>query len=178
MHRIVASITMLAQHLAAVVQADPDVYRPQACPRCGVAGLWRHGHYVRKGERSTGGATREPVPVARYLCPGCIRTCSRLPLFMSPRRWYCWAMQQVVLLLLLSGVSLNDCCGCTGRALRTVVRWRDWLKQRGENFAFFLRSRFPELGRIPDRDAFWRHVIDSMSLAQAMAWLDHELIVP
>jgi hypothetical protein len=97
---------------------------------------------------------------------------------MSPRRWYCWAVQQVVLLLLLSGASLNDCCGCTGRALRTVVRWRDWLKERGESFAFFLRSRFPELGRIPDHGAFWRHVIDSMSLAQAMAWLDRDLVVP
>jgi hypothetical protein len=87
-------------------------------------------------------------------------------------------MQQVVLLLLLSGASLNGCCGCTGRALRTVVRWRDWLNERGETFAFFLRSRFPELGRIPEHDAFWRHVIDSMSLAQAMAWLDRDLVVP
>jgi hypothetical protein len=87
-------------------------------------------------------------------------------------------MQQVVLLLLLSGASLNECCGRTGRALRTVLRWRDWLKERGEGFAFFLRSRFPELGRIPEHDAFWRHVIEGMSLAQAMAWLDRELIVP
>jgi hypothetical protein len=87
-------------------------------------------------------------------------------------------MQQVVLLLLLCGASLNECCGGTGRAPRTVRRWRGWLKERGESFAFFLRSRFPELGRIPDHDAFWRHVIDSMSLAQAMAWLDRELIVP
>jgi len=83
-----------------------------------------------------------------------------------------------VLLLLLSGASLNGCCSFTGRALRTVVRWRDWLKQRGQSFAFFLRSRFPELGRLPGHDAFWRHVIGSMSLAQAMAWLDRELIVP
>jgi hypothetical protein len=98
---------------------------------------------------------------------------------MSPRRWYCWAAQQVVLLLLLSGASLSDCCGCTGRALRTVVRWRDWLKERGESFAFFLRSRFPELGRLgADYGAFWRHVIDSLSLAQAMAWLDRDLVVP
>jgi hypothetical protein len=177
MNRIVASISTLAEHLAAV-QTNPDGYRPQACPRCGVVGLWGHGCYYRKGERSTGGATREPVPVARYLCPGCIHTCSRLPMFMSPRRWYCWAVQEVVLLLLLSGASLNGCCGSTGRAVRTVVRWRDWLKERSERFAFFLRSRFPELGRIPDYGAFWRHVIDSMSLAQAMAWLDLDLDVP
>jgi hypothetical protein len=99
-------------------------------------------------------------------------------MFMSARRWYCWALQEVVLLLLLSGVSLNGCCGSTGRAVRTVVRWRDWLRERGERFAFVLRSRFPELGRISDHGAFWRHVIDSMSLAQAMAWLDRDLVVP
>ena len=177
MNRILASITTLEQHLEAL-RLSPDVYRPEACPHCGVSGLWGHGCYYRKGDRSTGGATREPVPVPRYLCPECIGTCSRLPLFMSPRRWYCWAMQQLVLLLLLSGASLNNCCARTGRALRTVVRWRDWLSERGESFAFFLRSRFAELGRIAEHQAFWRHVIDSMSLAQAMAWLDRELIVP
>ena len=177
MHRIVASITTLAQHLQAV-QAKPDVYRPQACPQCGLDGLWGHGCYYRKGERSTGGATREPVPVRRYKCRGCVGTCSRLPLFICPRRWYCWAVQQVVLLLLLSAVSLNECCNCSGPALRTVVRWRGWLKERGESFAFFLRSRFPELGRIPDHDTLWSHVMGSMSLARAMAWLDRELIVP
>ena len=95
MHRIVASIPTLAQHLAAIAQTDPDVYRPQACPGCGVGGLWRHGCYFRKGEWCTGGETRELVPVLRYLCRKCVRTCSRLPLFMSPRRWYCWALQQV-----------------------------------------------------------------------------------
>ena len=79
---------------------------------------------------------------------------------------------------LLSGVSLGGCCDGTGRALRTVVRWRNWLKERGDGFAFVLRSRFPELGRICDHNAFWHHVIDSMSLAQAMAWVDRELIVP
>ena len=177
MHRIVASITSLDDHLEAV-RTNHEVYRPLNCPHCGVTRLWGHGCYYRKGERCTGGATRELVPVLRFLCRRCVRTCSRLPLFICPRRWYCWAMQQAVLLLLLGGASLNDCCGRTGRALRTVLRWRGWLRERGERFAFFLRSRFPALGRLPDHDALWRHVIDSMSLAQAMAWLDRELIVP
>ena len=91
MHRIVASITTLEQHLDAV-RTNADAYRPDACPHCGVGGLWGHGCYYRKGERCTGGATRELVPVLRFLCRGCIRTCSRLPLFICPRRWYCWAM--------------------------------------------------------------------------------------
>ena len=91
MHRIVASITSLDEHLEAV-RTNPEVYRPLNCPHCGVTGLWGHGCYYRKGERCTGGATRELVPVLRFLCRGCICTCSRLPLFICPRRWYCcWA---------------------------------------------------------------------------------------
>lgn len=127
MNRILASITTLDQHLEAL-RLSPDVYRPEACPHCGVSGLWGHGCYYRKGDRSTGGATREPVPVPRYLCPGCIGTCSRLPLFMSPRRWYCWAMQQLVLLLLLSGSVIerllrpHRSCAANGGALEGLAQ--------------------------------------------------------
>jgi hypothetical protein len=59
-----------------------------------------------------------------------------------------------------------------------VRRWRDWLQSRSEEFCFYLRSRFAELGRQVDRDEFWRHVIQGMSLATAMAWLDRDLVVP
>jgi len=73
---------------------------------------------------------------------------------------------------------VHQCCNCTHRARSTVRRWRDWLDARGDSFAFFLRSRFPELGRYPERVCLWRHVMQAMSLAQAMAWCDRELIVP
>ena len=93
-------------------------------------------------------------------------------------RWYDWALQQAVLILLLAGCSVHHCCNCTHRARSTVRRWRDWLDARGDSFAFFLRSRFPELGRYPERVCLWRHVMQGMSLAQAMAWCDRDLIVP
>ena len=177
MHRIVASIITLDQHLEAVV-ATPDVYRPDACPHCRLSGLWRHGCYHRKADRSAGSESCNPVAVLRFLCRQCLRTCSRLPLCIAPRRWYDWAAQQVVLALLLAGCSVHRCSRCTCRARRTVRRWRDWLDARGEHFAFVLRSRFPELGRLPDLNSLWRHVIDAMPLARAMAWLDRELSVP
>ena len=177
MHRIVTSVTSLGQHLEAL-GANPEVYRPVACPHCRLGGLWRHGCYHRKADRSAGGESRNPVPVLRFLCRACERTCSRLPLCIAPRRWYDWAVQQVVLALLLAGCSLHRCCRCTCRARRTVRRWWDWLRDRGESFAFFLRSRFAQLGRSADHESFWRHVLHSMSLGQAMAWLDRELIVP
>lgn len=178
MQRIVASITTLGEHLEAL-GTNPEVYRPKACPHCRLSGLWGHGCYHRKADRSAGsGASRNPVPVLRYLCRGCLRTCSRLPLCIAPRRWYDWAVQQVVLALLLAGCSVHLCGRCTGRARRTVRRWRDWLGRRSETFTFFLRSRFAQLGRTADHASFWRNVLAGMSLAQAMAWLDAQLNVP
>lgn len=179
MHRIVGSICSLVEHLSAVV-TDPEVYRPAACPHCGCAGVWRHGCYRRKADRSAAGALNrlDPVPVLRFFCQACVRTCSRLPACIAPRRWFDWAVQQAVLLLVLGGMSLHGCARCSGRDRHTVRRWRDWLHRRGEPFAFFLRGRWPELGRVADFDAFWRNVIDELSLQQAMVLLDRELVVP
>lgn len=178
MHRIVGGITSLAQHLVTVA-TDPEQYRPTACPRCGRAGVWRHGCYHRKADRGAGGEeSLNPVAVLRYLCAACERTCSRLPECIAPRRWWDWAVQQAVLALLLAGISVHGCARASGRDRHTVRRWRDWLQGRGEQFAFFLRSRWPELGRVADFESFWRHVIDEVSLQQAMVLLDRELVVP
>jgi hypothetical protein len=78
----------------------------------------------------------------------------------------------------MAGVSLLQCCQQTGRARSTVRRWRDWLYARADSFTFFLRSRFPELGRVSELAAFWRQVMSELSLAHAMVWLDKEMIVP
>lgn len=182
MDRIVGSITSLVQHLLAVV-TDVEIYRPAACPHCRRTGMWRHGCYHRKADRSAGGCagggqSRNPVPVPRFLCRACCRTCSRLPACIAPRRWYDWLVQQAVLVLLLGGGSVRECARCTGRARSTVRRWWAWLHERGESFAFFLRSRLPELGRWAEFESFWRNVIDGVSLQQAMVVLDRDLIVP
>ena len=84
MRRIVGNIANLAQHLITIV-TDPEQYRPAACPHCGCAGVWRHGCYHRKADRSAGGCLN-PVKVLRFLCRVCVRTCSRLPACMTPRR--------------------------------------------------------------------------------------------
>lgn len=177
MERIVEGIASLAQHLFTIV-TDPERYRPSACPHCRRAGVWRHGCYHRKADRNGGGDSLNPVPVLRYFCRGCESTCSRLPACIAPRRWFDWAVQQAVLLLLLAGMSLHGCARASGRDRRTVRRWRDWLQERDHAFAFVLRSRFPELGRAADFASFWRMVIAELSLQQAMAWLDRDLIVP
>ncbi len=178
MLRIVASITTLEQHMQAGASGFV-AYRPASCPNCHSCKLWCHGCYYRKADRRPGGhGALNPVAIARFLCATCLHTCSRLPLCIAPRRWHNWALQQAVLLLMLTGFSLNKCSGCTGLGRHTVRRWRDWLHDRSATFAFFLRSRFAELGRSVDGDSFWRNVIDAMGLDAAMAWLDCDLTVP
>ena len=78
MDRIVGIITSVAEHIIAVV-SDAELYRPEACPHCRRAGVWRHGCYHRKADRTAGaGESLNPVPVLRLLCRACARTCSRL----------------------------------------------------------------------------------------------------
>jgi len=178
MHRIVATVTSLEQHLRLLVD-EPERYRPPACPRCGLGKLWRHGCYRRKAERGAGAsAARNPVPVPRFLCPGCEHTCSRLPVCIAPRRWYNWVIQQCVLCCLAAGGSLHAAARSCQVARHTARRWGAWLIQRGEQFAFFLRSRAPEWGRVSDSAAFWRARLAERQLPELMAWLDRDLIVP
>lgn len=178
MQRIVPGILTLAQHLRLVAEA-PEEYRPSHCPHCQAGRPWGHGRYWRKADRRADArASLNPVAVLRFCCRSCARTCSRLPECIAPRRWYDWAVQQAVLLLLLAGCPVRRCAACTGRPRRTVRRWGDWLDERGSVFAFFLRSRCAEWGRAGDGAAFWLGVLGSVSLSRAMAWLDLDLDVP
>ncbi len=81
-------------------------------------------------------------------------------------------MQQVVVLWLLAGGSVQQAALRGGVARHTVRRWWVWLKARSETFSFWLRSRFRELGRTVDFSGFWQGGLAAMPLSQAMAWLD------
>jgi hypothetical protein len=60
-----------------------------------------------------------------------------------------------------------------------IDSWWTWLRECTQDFAFLLRSRFPELGRTGDTTTFWRTCFRLMSLDKAMAWLDRDgLSVP
>ena len=178
MNRIVASVTTLEQHVEAVKQT-PEIYRPLACPHCGIKIIWQHGCYTRKADRrQEGGGSLNPVPILRYRCSACRRTCSRLPLCIAPRRWYDWSVQQGALEGLLNGDSLRGCARAQVRDRRTIGRWWHWLADRSQTFKFHLRSHLPDLGRVAGFVDFWRQVFKSMGLAAAMALLDQEMIVP
>jgi hypothetical protein len=95
-----------------------------------------------------------------------------LPECIAPRRWYDWAVQQAVLLGLLGGGSLHQAAWQGGVDRHTARRWWTGLKERGETFGFWLRSRFPEVGRAVDFAGFWRDCLAAMPLSEVMAWLD------
>ena len=174
MYRIVSGITSLQQHIE-TQHSTPEVYRPAQCPHCGLTGLWRHGCYSRKSNRSS---PREKsvclIEIPRYLCSACCHTCSRLPSCVPPRRWYSWLFQQKVLQYLLIVNSLHGCAAkfCIYRS--TIRRWWNWLQSRTVEFEFFLKSRFPEWGRSIDSNSFWRSCMDDMPLSEVMASLDHD----
>lgn len=177
MHRIVAGITTLEQHLE-VLSSQPETYRPRCCPHCGLKILWQHGRYSRKADRRVTRPLLNPVPIYRYRCAGCRRTCSRLPECIAPRRWYHWLVQQHSLSDRLNGTPAE--CGADdgAPAARRVSRWWCWLQDRGQVFAFHLSARFPERGRASEFGAFWRLVFATLGLPRAMAWLDQEVSVP
>jgi hypothetical protein len=76
---ILPGITSLVHHLQHLVEAKED-YRPSGCPSCGYRRLWCHGRYVRKADRTSPPKTSlNPVPIPRFYCPRCERTCSTLP---------------------------------------------------------------------------------------------------
>jgi len=178
MNRIVASVTTLEQHVTAVSET-PEIYRPLACPHCGINILWQHGCYMRKADREQQGEeSLNPVPILRFRCSACRRTCSRLPLCIAPRRWYDWSVQHEKLDALLQDPSPHRCARGGGPVRRTIDRWWTWLQARGQEFEFALRARQPELGRATGFVGFWRQVLDSIGLADAMAQLDQEMSVP
>ena len=180
MHRIVAGIPTLKHHCDTLAR-DSERYRPTQCPHCGLGHPWLHGHYTRKADRTTSGQ-ENPVPISRFFCRNCGHTCSRLPSCIAPRRWYGWALQQTVLMLLWTGLSLYAISSLpalldTSPPCRsTCRRWWRWLQGGGAEFEFRLRSAFPDWGRAVGWHDFWVSALRQRSLSAIMTWLDHHAV--
>lgn len=169
---ILPGIHSLAQHLQHL-QALPEDYRPQRCPHCGRARMWCHGAYTRKADRERSrAASLNPVPIPRFLCSFCYRTCSRLPECVPPRRWYLWAVQQAMLWLICAGHPLARVSEEGPPSERTVARW--WRRLRGclPEHRLHLCNRVPELGRESgEARSFWKACLKRMKLSSAMLML-------
>jgi len=179
MRRIIIGITSLEQHLQTLSE-NREVYRPHLCPHCGFGKLWDHGNYDRKADRiSVGKENMNPIPIPRYLCAGCERTCSRVPECIAPRRWYNWIVQAVYLRAVMRETQLEgEASASSHPTRRTIQRWWNWLRECGPVFRFHLSSRFAELGRVGGECGYWCHVIETMGLSRAMAFINQEMCVP
>lgn len=97
---IVSGITTLTQYLDVLANHSHTLH-PDYCPRCGFNSLSFHGSYGRKPDRQGNSkTTMNEIPIMRYACLGCGKTCSTLPECLAPQRWYLWSLQQAVLVYL------------------------------------------------------------------------------
>ncbi len=177
---ILSGIHTLDQHLQTWLD-NPKQYQPAQCPHCGRSDLWSHGVYYRQARCEQ--ARGNPAPIPRFICQHCKRTCSTLPEYISPRRWYHWFTQQLVLSLSMSGRSLMQiwqslCDRMTDAVVPcicTLQRWLTGFKQRFSLHRFHLLNTQPSLGYAPGFDAFWQACLKAMPLSAAMLILNRNL---
>ncbi len=173
MCNILSGIHSLDQHLSHWL-AHPDAYKPSQCPHCLYSGLWAHGIYERQSACECEHDPGCSIPIPRFLCPHCRRTCSTLPEFIAPRRWYHWAVQQAAFMLMLMGNSLLSVWSalfdreprCPSQS--TVRRWYAAFKRQYETHRFCLCSVMPDLGYTPQFTDFWQACLHKQPLSSAM----------
>ena len=165
MRNIVPNLTTLEQYLKAQKET-PGIFRPERCPNCGKAGLWNHGSYNRKADRASG--VYNPVQIPRFFCSHCRHTCSILPKFISPHRWYSWSIQQAVMVLIFTGNSVVAVAKKIVLSRHTVSRWIERLKERFRFHKDVLCQHFTDLGRSDNFADFWSACFCKVSLSQAM----------
>ena len=102
--------------------ADPNGYRPTACPRCGCGTLHVHDYL----SRTLRGAIRPQIHIIRYLCADarCGATWRILPAFVARHLWRAWAT-------VADAVSAQPAAMTIAR--RTAQRWRARLQARAKH---------------------------------------------
>jgi transposase-like protein len=165
---ILPGVTGLLQHLKHLTD-NLNIYRPEFCPHCGMAGLWCWGYYYRKPDRhSDSSSSLNPIPIPRFFCSHCGRTMSVLPECVAPRRWYMWLIQQDVLLQILQGKSFRQISNSVLVARSTCRRWRNRFKDKYLLHGSTLRNYYPELGYQENFNSFWPACFQKISLSKAM----------
>lgn len=168
MRLILAGITSLWQYVKGFEQTrrlDPCT----GCPHCGQSGLWLHGTYDRKADRSGHQEqSLNPIFIQRYYCQNCRKTCSALPECLPPRRWYLWEVQQTALMRTLKGKSFNAVARVLTPSRDTIRCWIARFREQFHVHKDVLCSHFMVLGQAIDFADFWHACLGNLSLAQAM----------
>lgn len=168
MVHIFAGITSLV-HYINLQKNNSDQIRLDHCLCCGKSNPWRHGGYFREADRiNPSSESLNSVFIQRYYCPSCQKTCSVLPECISPRRWYLWELQQVILLLCLSGVSAYAVAKDQLPSYKTIKRWLDRFSEQFRLHKDALCTHFAVLGRASNMTEFWQMALQTISLGKAM----------
>jgi transposase-like protein len=160
---ILIGIISLMQY---IIERKTKSNRPKQCPHCGKANPRHHGVYYRKANREPG--MPDLIPIDRYFCTGCKRTCSVLPECLPPRRWYLWDIQQTALTLFLSGLSQRAIAKLIQPSRQTITRWMARFKEQFLKHESVLRNHQTELGRTSGFIDFWKACFNHFSLAKSM----------
>jgi len=147
-----------------------QIFKPTSCLHCGLNVLWNHGVYFRKPDRNTSSENNvNPVPILRFICKSCKRTCSTLPECIPPKRWFLWDVQQCVLEDCFSEKSINSIHNKNEVSRHTINRWATWLiEDKFAQFAYRLKTLVPWLGANAAPTAFWTACFSKISLSKAM----------
>ena len=168
MRAILPEIIELLQHIKKVY-SNINFYRPKCCAHCGKSGLWFHGYYYRKSDRTNNKANSlNPVPIPRFFCKHCGKTTSVLPECIAPHRWYIWSIQQIAFLQMLLGKSLRAVSKTTSISRSTCQRWWNRFKERFLLHGSTLRVYYSSLGRHIDFNSFWLACLSKIRLSKAM----------
>jgi len=165
---IIPNITSLVQYKNML--HNGEVPRLDRCP-CGKSNPWRHGTYDRKSDRAatTSAESLNPIPVQRYYCPTCKKTCSVLPECIAPARWYLWEIQAIALVLVFAGKSVFATANKVQISRQTISRWIGRLKEQLIFHKDTLCNTFSEFGRTAIKlDEFWLLVFKKISFGIAM----------
>jgi transposase-like protein len=165
---ILPGVTGLLQHLKNLID-NVNIYRPEFCPYCGMAGLWFWGYYYRKPDRHSDSASAlNPIPIPRFFCSSCKRTTSVLPECIAPCRWFMWDIQQAVLLQILLKGGFRQASQIFSVGRSTCRRWWNRFKDRHLLHGSALRNYYPELGYQENFNSFWSACFQKISLSKAM----------
>ncbi len=123
MRPILPGISSLVQYLK-LIKTDLESLRPEKCPHCSRPHPNFHGYYERKSDRENPpDKNLNPIPIYRFYCPDCKRTCSTLPECIPPYRWYLWITQQIAVLLYFTNASFEKTSRAVTPSSKTIRRW-------------------------------------------------------
>lgn len=165
---ILPGIKSLIQYIH-VLETNPAPLRLERCLSCGKAHPWLHGSYPRQADRENPSkGSLNPVPIQRYYCPECDKTCSVLPECIPPRRWYLWLIQQAVFLLYLAGIRIFAIAKTVLPSRQTIGRWIRRFKEQFYLHKDSLCNLFIDLGRSTGMSDFWLAAFKVTDLGEAM----------